>query len=108
MTENVVQDEARTSDGYFDLGSYHRPVSTSSKEAQLWFDRGLIWSYGFNHEESAECFKKASALDPGCAMASWGLAYALGPNYNKPWEFFDATELEFVVDRTHSAVKSAR
>ena len=33
----------------FDLGSYSRPVTTSSPEAQLWFDRGLLWTYGSNH-----------------------------------------------------------
>ncbi|KAJ9606077.1 hypothetical protein H2200_009038 [Cladophialophora chaetospira] len=109
MSDLAIQpNKIRISDGYFDLGAFHRPVSTSSHEAQLWFDRGLVWSYGFNHEESAECFKKALLVDPGCAMASWGLAYALGPNYNKPWEFFDDTELQSVVTRTHSAVERAK
>ncbi|KAK5461402.1 hypothetical protein LTS15_003465 [Exophiala xenobiotica] len=95
-------------DEYYDLGTYHRPVTTSSKEAQKWFDRGLIWSYAFNHEESAACFQRAISIDPDCAMAYWGLAYALGPNYNKPWEFFDGAELESTVSRTHSAVESAK
>jgi hypothetical protein len=41
--------------GYpFDLGTYTRPVSTASPAAQAWFDRGLLWSYGFNHEEAVE------------------------------------------------------
>lgn len=76
----------------FDLGSYSRPVTTSSPEAQLWFDRGLLWTYGFNHEEAVFCFKQAAEADPKCAMAYWGVAYALGPNYNKPWEAFDEAE----------------
>ncbi|KAI1613531.1 hypothetical protein EDD37DRAFT_214890 [Exophiala viscosa] len=95
-------------DDYYNLGSFRRPVSTTSEEAQTWFDHGLVWSYGFNHEESADCFKKAISIDPDCAMAYWGLAYALGPNYNKPWEFFDAEELESIVSKTHSAVEQAR
>jgi tetratricopeptide (TPR) repeat protein len=95
-------------EAYFDLGALHRPVTTKSKESQLWFNRGLVWSYGFNHEEAAECFNKAIAIDPDCAMAYWGLAYALGPNYNKPWEFFDGQELESVVSRTHTAVEQAK
>ena len=74
----------------FDLGSYSRQITTSSPEAQLWFDRGLLWAYGFNHEEAVFCFKQAAEADPKCAMAYWGIAYALGPNYNKPWEAFDA------------------
>ena len=72
---------------YFDLGSYSRKV-TGSSQAQTWFDRGLVWAYAFNHEEAAACFERAAEAGPGCAMAYWGLAYALGPNYNKPWEAF--------------------
>jgi hypothetical protein len=36
---------------HFDLGPYRRPISTRSAEAQRWFDIGLNWCYGFNHEE---------------------------------------------------------
>ena len=95
-------------DDYYDLGSFHRPVTTTSNVTQTWFDRGLIWSFAFNHEESAVCFQKAITADPGCAMAYWGLAYALGPNYNKPWESFDGVELETTVERTHRAVVQAQ
>ena len=49
---------------YYDLGSHHRAVSTASPEAQLWFDRGLVWCYGFNHDEAVRCFEKAAAIDP--------------------------------------------
>lgn len=76
---------------YYDLGSHSWPVSTDSAEAQLWFDRGLIWTYGFNHEEAVHCFENAIEADPRCAMAHWGVAYASGPNYNKTWEDFGAT-----------------
>ncbi|MGI9005211.1 MAG: hypothetical protein ACR2FU_03270 [Streptosporangiaceae bacterium] len=86
--------------GYFDLGSYERPVTTASPQAREWFRRGLIWVYGFNHEEAAGCFERAIQADPGCALARWGLAYALGPNYNKPWEAFDPA------DRTASGSKA--
>lgn len=79
-------------ESYFNLGTYTRPVTTSSPEAQLWFDRGLLWTYGFNHEEAIRCFEHANQLDDKCIMALWGLAYALGPNYNKPWEAFGEGE----------------
>ncbi|HSS90234.1 MAG TPA: tetratricopeptide repeat protein, partial [Streptosporangiaceae bacterium] len=79
--------------GYFDLGSHHRPVPASSPDAQLWFDRGLIWAYAFNHEEAVRCFERAIEADPGCAMAHWGVAYATGPNYNKAWDAFDPADL---------------
>ncbi|GAB2561269.1 tetratricopeptide repeat protein [Nocardia heshunensis] len=92
---------------YFDLGSYSRPVTTSSPAARLWFDRGLIWTYAFNHEEAVQCFRRALEADPVCALAQWGLAFALGPNYNKPWEFFDADELATTVVTAHEAARRA-
>ncbi|MCI3273958.1 tetratricopeptide repeat protein [Streptomyces cylindrosporus] len=92
---------------YYDLGGHTRRVTTSSAEAQTWFDRGLNWTYAFNHEEAVRCFEAAAAADPDCAMADWGIAYALGPNYNKPWEFFDEQDLSRTVERTHAAVERA-
>src|SRR5579884_1391272 len=71
---------------YYDLGDYRRPISTSSPEAQLWFDRGLNWTYGFNHEEAVRCFQRALEYDPDCAMAYWGIAFASGPHYNLRWD----------------------
>ncbi len=76
-------------DDYYDLGGHHFPVTTVSEEAQLWFDRGLTWTFGYNHEEAVACFNKAIEADPACAMAHWGVGYAAGPNYNMPWELFD-------------------
>jgi tetratricopeptide (TPR) repeat protein len=93
---------------YYDLGDLHRAVSTSNPVAQTWFNRGLIWCYGFNHEEAAKCFERAIAHDPSCAMAYWGLAYALGPNYNKPWDLFGRREIQTAADRTHCAAEKAK
>jgi tetratricopeptide (TPR) repeat protein len=78
---------------YYDLGSYHRPIETPSPQAQIWFDRGMIWAYAFNHEEAIRCFDRALELDPDLAIARWGVAYAIGPNYNKAWEAFDPVDL---------------
>jgi len=71
---------------HFNLGTYGRPISTTAVEAQLWFNRGLNWCYGFNHEEGIKCFEKALEYDPGCAMLHWGIAYAAGPFYNLTWK----------------------
>lgn len=79
---------------YYDLGSYNRPVETRSADAQLWFDRGLLWAYSFNHEEAENCFVKASEFDSTCVMAYWGVAYACGPNYNKAWIRFDQADMQ--------------
>ena len=43
----------------FDLGSWTRTVTTASPEAQIWFDRGLNWTFGYNHEEAIACFRRA-------------------------------------------------
>ena len=90
---------------YFDLGSHSRPVS-KDPAAQTWFDRGLVWLFAYNHEEAIVCFEKALAADPACALAHWGLAYAIGPNYNKPWEFFTPEEKGPALDRAHQALKA--
>ncbi|MCG0069525.1 hypothetical protein L0F81_40800 [Streptomyces tricolor] len=103
-----MRDHDHDHDYDYDLGGHGRRVTTSSPAAQTWFDRGLTWTYAFHHEEAVRCFEAAAAADPGCAMAEWGLAYALGPNYNKPWEFFDAQELRRTAERAHGAVRRAR
>jgi tetratricopeptide (TPR) repeat protein len=89
---------------YFDLGSHHREVMTSSESAQAWFDRGLAWTYGFNHEEAIRCFENALKADPACAMAYWGIAYDIGPNYNKLWEMFKPAERVSALSTAHQAI----
>jgi tetratricopeptide (TPR) repeat protein len=66
------------------LGAYSHPVTTSSPEAQRYFDQGLRLVYGFNHDEARLAFEQAGRIDPDCAMAWWGVAYSLGSNYNQP------------------------
>lgn len=96
------------SDTYYNLGSFAHPITTTSPDAQIWFNRGLIWVYSFNHVEGAYCFEQAIAHDPACAMAYWGLAYAVGPNYNKPWEKFDQGDLHTCVQRGYNATRQAK
>jgi tetratricopeptide (TPR) repeat protein len=67
--------------GYGDL---HHPVSTSNPQAQQFFDQGLRQIYAFNHDEAARSFQRATELDPKLAIAYWGVAEAVGPNYNDP------------------------
>ncbi|KAI9039099.1 uncharacterized protein KD926_009967 [Aspergillus affinis] len=80
----------------FSLGNFGRVISTSSPAAQIWLDRGLTWVYTFNHVEAVSCFKKAISCDEACAMAYWGIAFALGSNYNHPYELFDEDHLKSV------------
>ncbi|OPK09553.1 tetratricopeptide repeat protein [Pseudomonas sp. VI4.1] len=94
-------------DDYYDLGTYSRPVTTRSAQAQLWFDRGLTWCYGYNHDEAIRCFRKAIEHDRDCAMAYWGIAYASGPNYNKRWDAFIEQELKEAVAQARLATQAA-
>src|SRR6202049_393392 len=66
------------------LGDLHHPVSTHNAQAQQFFDQGLRFIYAFNHDEAARSFQHAAELDPKLAMAYWGVAEAVGPNYNDP------------------------
>lgn len=66
------------------IGTYSRPVSTSSPMAQRYFDQGLNLLFAFNHEASSRSFQEAAEIDPRCAMAWWGVAYAQGPHINLP------------------------
>jgi tetratricopeptide (TPR) repeat protein len=66
------------------LGNLHHPVSTKNAQAQQFFDQGLRLIYAFNHDEAARSFQRAADLDPKLAIAYWGIAEAVGPNYNDP------------------------
>lgn len=82
------------------MGNAHHPVTTQNPEAQSFFDQGLALVYGFNHEEAARSFQRAAELDPRMAMAWWGVAEAVGPNYNDP-----ASEERF--REAHDAIQKA-
>ena len=64
------------------MGPLTHKITTNSPEAQEYFNEGINWIYSFNHDEAVRSFTKVANLDPGCAMAWWGVSYAQGPNYN--------------------------
>jgi tetratricopeptide (TPR) repeat protein len=82
-------------------GNWHHPVSTKNAQAQAFFDQGLRQIYAFNHEEAMRSFQRAAELDPKLAMAYWGVAESVGPNYNDP-----ASEDRFVL--AHNAIAKAQ
>ena len=90
-----------------DLGTHSWRITTRSPEAQAWFDRGLVWAYGFNFEAAVECFQKAAAADPACVMAYWGIAYASGCNYNKPWKNFTPRMVARAMKQARAAIQRA-
>ena len=77
-------DSGRSSRLMSGLGNVHHAVSTKNARAQQFFDQGLKLVYGFNHDEARRSFQYAADLNPKLAMAWWGVALTLGPNYNLP------------------------
>ena len=73
------------------LGTHTRTITTSSPEAQKYFNQALVWTYAFNHDEAIRSYTYAAELDPDCAMAEWGVALCNGPHINNP-----------VMDEAHS------
>jgi tetratricopeptide (TPR) repeat protein len=68
------------------MGNLRYTVTTTSADAQRFFDQGISLAYAFNHEEAKRSFAEAARLDPSCAMCYWGIAYVLGPNINLPMD----------------------
>jgi tetratricopeptide (TPR) repeat protein len=67
---------------YVGFEGYYREITTDSPEAQRWFNQGIQLLYGYNHDEAIRSFERAAEIDPSCAMAWWGSAYARGLHIN--------------------------
>ena len=94
---HVQEKPATLMQGY---GNLHHPVSTHNAQAQQFFDQGLRQIYAFNHNEAARSFQRAADLDRKLAMAYWGVAEAVGPNYND-----SASDERFAA--AHTAIQKA-
>jgi len=93
---------------YFDLGSFHRSISTSNRDAQIWFDRGLTLCWSFQQDEAKICFEQTLAHDPDCVMGYWGLAFSQGIEYNKSWEIVPPGDLESMLPKIKDAIDKAQ
>jgi tetratricopeptide (TPR) repeat protein len=71
----LLQGEPARRDG---IGTAHEAVSTSSREAQRWYDEGLAHLYSFSWIEAARAFHAALRVDGRLAMAHLGLSFAYG------------------------------
>jgi len=86
LADNVWYTSSKKAPLFKGLDGIHFKISTTSKEAQAYFNQGMMLAYGFNHAEAARSFYEAARLDSTCAMCQWGFAYVLGPNYNAGME----------------------
>ena len=66
------------------LGDHHRTISTYLPQAQRYFDQGLRLMFAFNLEEAERSFRAAVAIDPTCAICSWGVALRPRAAYQLP------------------------
>src|SRR5258705_5316619 len=87
-SETTTSHDGPAADGaavlYKNLGRYAYRITTTSSDAQRWFDQGLRLVYAFNHAEAQRAFREAARHDPGCALCFWGIAITEGSNYNSP------------------------
>lgn len=83
------------------LGGVSFPVTTTSKRAQQYFDQAIVQTYGFDHLEAIRFYEAALEEDPACAMAHWGIAFALGPNINIP--FMDESQSKMAWEAVEKA-----
>ncbi|HJR21955.1 MAG TPA: tetratricopeptide repeat protein [Dongiaceae bacterium] len=86
------------------LGDHHHTIATAQKDAQSYFNQGLILTFAFNHAEAIQAYERAAELDPNSPMPLWGIAYALGPNYNLP---AGPEELKLAHETVQKALKLA-
>ena len=87
-TQKADSPENATSTGK--PGDSFLAIQTDDSEVQRLFERGVVLTYGFNHQEAHNTYMRAAAQDSDCAMCYWGAALVLGPNINKPMDPADA------------------
>lgn len=86
VTDTLWYSSGKKAPLFVGLEGLHFPITTKSKEAQRYFNQGLMLSFAFNHAEAARSFFEATRQDPKSGMGWWGFAYVLGPNYNAGME----------------------
>jgi tetratricopeptide (TPR) repeat protein len=56
------------------MGTVHLAITTTSPEAQKFFDQGVAQMHSFWAREAERSFLQAAALDPAAPMPHWGVA----------------------------------
>jgi len=75
----------RADEPFYDgLGTTAPRITAANTQAQKYAVQGMKLLYGFSHGAAIRSFEQAIKLDPTCAMAYWGIAYANGPHVNFP------------------------
>lgn len=88
------------------LGDIHFPITTSSAQAQQYFDQGLSLTWAFNHAAADFAFNEAALHDPECGMCLWGSALVLGPNVNAAMDPANAPRAHALATRADTLVRA--
>src|ERR1051325_4207331 len=63
------------------MGTVHMAITTTSPEAQQFFDQGLAQMHSFWAREAERSFLQAAALDQAAPMPQWGIAMVAGGDW---------------------------
>src|SRR5687767_7484827 len=83
------------------LGTFTKPISSTNKEAQAFFDQGFQMMYAFAKPEAVRSFRESWKRDAECAICYWGEAWAWGSYLNSP---MNAEEAPHAYAATQKAV----
>lgn len=115
----------------FDFGSYEPSIlflasdgaahsaTSLNASAKKWFRCGMVWMFGYNHEEAIACFERAcQCIGDGTTvvgdqvvvvLSRWLIAYCEGPNYNKPWPAFgDDQARRTAISKARTSIAAAQ
>ncbi|WP_425396825.1 redoxin domain-containing protein [Aeoliella sp.] len=70
-------------------GDVDFPVTTTSEEAQAFFNQGVGQLHGYWYFEAERSFRQAAKIDPDCGMAYWGMAQANVKNEERARGFIE-------------------
>jgi tetratricopeptide (TPR) repeat protein len=93
------------------LGTFTRPISSSNKESQAFFDQGFQMMYAFAKPEAVRSFRESWKRDPDCAICYWGEAWAWGSylngamNAEEAPHAFAAIQKALALKDTHATAK---
>jgi len=84
------------------LGKFTRPISSTNREAQAFFDQGFQMMYAFAKPEAIRSFREAWKRDPNCAICYWGEAWAWGSYLNAPMSVDEAPHAYAAIQKTRT------
>lgn len=96
---------ARLLDG---MGTVHLPITTSSAEAQKFFDQGLAQMHSFWAREAERSFLQAAELDKSAPMPWWGVAMVAAGDWRPRFQIDLLSEVLGAQQRASPALTRAR